>query len=165
MGIPILGIDGMQIRKIKNFIYKCTVCGEFIFNTSKKFCDYCGYPDLMKIGYNIYSNGDIKINDKKPLIRKRGKRFDLPKPKTGKKGVIYILAEDQIPKRNKYYNSNNEINIDKILENYENFKELPKPENDLLNSGINKSSKEYRWGFPKQNPNKAKKYYNKKKHK
>ena len=118
----------------------------------------CGYPELMKIGYNIYSDGNIRINDKKPEIRKRGKQFDLPKPKLGKKGVIYILAEDQIPKK-KY---EQEFNIDKILENYSEFKELSKPENDLLNSKSN-SSKQYIWGYPKQNPNKAKKYHNKRK--
>lgn len=158
MGIPVIGLDGFQIKKIKNYIYKCIVCENFIFDTSKKFCDMCGYPELMKIGYNIYSDGNIRINDKKPEIRKRGKQFDLPKPKLGKKGVIYILAEDQIPKK-KY---DQEVNIDKILENYSEFKELSKPENDLLNSKSN-SSKQYIWGYPKQNPNKAKKYHNKRK--
>ena len=157
MGIPVIGFDGFQIKKIKNYIFKCTVCENFIFDTSKKFCDMCGYPDLMKIGYNIYSDGNIRINDKKPQIRKRGNQFDLPKPKLGKKGIVYILAEDQIPKKK----NNNEINIDKILDNYSEFKEMSKPQNDLLNSKSN-SSKQYVWGYPKQNPNKAKKYHNKK---
>ncbi len=157
MGIPVIGFDGLQIKKIKNYIFKCTICENFIFDTSKKFCDLCGYPDLMKIGYNIYSDGNIRINDKKPQIRKRGNQFDLPKPKIGKKGIVYILAEDQIPKKK----INNDINIDKILDNYSEFKEMSKPQYDLLNSKTN-SSKQYVWGYPKQNPNKAKKYYNKK---
>ena len=50
----------------------------------------------MKIG--IYSDDNIKINDKKPQIRRRGIQSDLPK-KIRKKGVVYILAEDQIPKK------------------------------------------------------------------
>ena len=39
------------------------------------------------------------------------------------------------------------------------MKEIPK----LDTTERYKSSKEYVWGYPKQNPNKAKKYYHKKK--
>lgn len=156
MGIPVKGVDGLQIKKIKNYILKCTTCNEFIFDTSKKFCGYCGYPYLMKIGYSVYSNGDVKINDKKPQIRKRGNQFDLPKPSTKKNATVYILAEDQIPKQ---YGKEKNINVDKILEYYDNMKEMPK----LEQTEKNKSSKQYVWGYPKQNPNKAKKHFHKKK--
>ena len=156
MGIPILGVDGLRIRNIKNYILKCTVCYKFIFEIDKKFCPYCGYPYLMKIGYNIYANGEIKINDRKPEPRKRGQIFDLPAPTTKKNGTVYILTEDQIPKKG--FNKK-DVDINKILENYESFKELPKHDNNLQ---IN-SSKQYKWGFPKKNPNIPKKHYNKKK--
>ena len=154
MGIPILGVDGLRIRNIKNYILKCTVCYKFIFEIDKKFCPYCGYPYLMKIGYNIFANGEIRINDRKPEPRKRGQIFDLPQPSTKKNGTVYILTEDQIPKKG--FNKR-DIDINKILENYENFKELPKPDSGIK---IN-SSKQYKWGFPKRNPNIPKKYYNK----
>ena len=156
MGIPILGVDGLRIRNIKNYILKCTVCYKFIFEIDKKFCPYCGYPYLMKIGYNIFANGEIKINDRKPEPRKRGQIFDLPAPSTKKNGTVYILTEDQIPKKG--FNKR-DVDINKILENYESFKELPKHDSNIQ---IN-SSKQYKWGFPKKNPNIAKKYYNKKK--
>ena len=154
MGIPILGIDGLRITNIRNYILKCTVCYKFIFEIDKKFCPYCGYPYLMKIGYNIFANGEIRINDRKPEPRKRGQIFDLPAPTTKKNGTVYILTEDQIPKKG--FNKR-DIDIDKILENYESFKELPKHDNEIQ---IN-SSKQYKWGFPKKNPNIPKKYYNK----
>ena len=158
MGIPILGVDGLRIRNIKNYILKCTVCYKFIFEIDKKFCPYCGYPYLMKIGYNIFSNGEIRINDRKPEPRKRGQIFDLPAPTTKKNGTVYILTEDQIPKKG--FNKRN-VDIDKILENYESFKELPKHDSTIQ---IN-SSKQYKWGFPKMNPNMPKKHYNKRKKK
>jgi len=158
MGIPILGVDGLRIRNIKNYILKCTVCYKFIFEIDKKFCPYCGYPYLMKIGYNIFANGEIRINDRKPEPRKRGQIFDLPAPTTKKNGTVYILTEDQIPKKG--FNKRN-VDIDKILENYESFKELPKHDSTIQ---IN-SSKQYKWGFPKMNPNMPKKYYNKRKKK
>ena len=139
MGIPILGVDGLRIRNIKNYILKCTVCYKFIFEIDKKFCPYCGYPYLMKIGYNIYANGEMKINDRKPEPRKRGQIFDLPAPTTKKNGTVYILTEDQIPKKG--FNKK-DVDINKILENYESFKELPKHDNNLQ---IN-SSKQYKWG-------------------
>ena len=154
MGIPIIGVDGLRIKNIKNYILKCTVCYKFIFDIDRLFCDFCGYPYLMKIGYVIFANGEIRINDKAPEPRKRGQIFDLPAPSTKKKGTVYILSEDQIPKKG--FNKR-DINIDKILENYENFKELPKHTNEIK---IN-SSKEYKWGFPKRNPNIPKKHYNK----
>ena len=31
MGIPIIGVDGLRIKNIKNYILKCTVCNRFIF--------------------------------------------------------------------------------------------------------------------------------------
>ena len=158
MGIPILGVDGLRIRNIKNYILKCTVCYKFIFEIDKKFCPYCGYPYLMKIGYNIFANGKIRINDRKPEPRKRGQIFDLPAPTTKKNGTVYILTEDQIPKKG--FNKRN-VDIDKILENYESFKELPKHDSTIQ---IN-SSKQYKWGFPKMNPNMPKKHYNKRKKK
>ena len=154
MGIPIIGVDGLRIRNIKNYILKCTVCSRFIFEIDSKFCHHCGYPYLMKIGYNIFANGEIRINDRKPEPRKRGQIFDLPQPSTKKNGTVYILTEDQIPKKG--FNKR-DIDINKILENYENFKELPKPDSGIK---IN-SSKQYKWGFPKRNPNIPKKYYNK----
>ena len=154
MGIPIIGVDGLRIRNIKNYILKCTVCSRFIFEIDSKFCHHCGYPYLMKIGYNIFANGEIRINDRKPEPRKRGQIFDLPAPTTKKNGTVYILTEDQIPKKG--FNKR-DIDINKILENYENFKELPKPDQGIK---IN-SSKQYKWGFPKKNPNIPKKYYNK----
>jgi RNA-binding protein NOB1 len=158
MGIPILGVDGLRIRNIKNYILKCTVCYKFIFEIDKKFCPYCGYPYLMKIGYNIFANGEIRINDRKPEPKKRGQIFDLPAPTTKKNGTVYILTEDQIPKKG--FNKRN-VDIDKILENYESFKELPKHDSTIQ---IN-SSKQYKWGFPKMNPNMPKKHYNKRKKK
>ena len=156
MSIPIIGVDGRRIKNIKNYILKCTVCTKFIFDIDRLFCDHCGYPYLMKIGYIIYANGEIRINDKEPEPRKRGQIFDLPAPTTKKNGTVYILSEDQLPKKG--FNKQ-DINIDKILENYENFKELPMHDNKIK---IN-STKQYKWGFPKQNPNIPKKHYNKRK--
>jgi RNA-binding protein NOB1 len=72
MGIPVQGIDGMKIRKIKNYILKCYSCNYFIFDTSKLFCQDCGYNTLMKIACSINSEGVLKIYDKDAQARSRG---------------------------------------------------------------------------------------------
>jgi RNA-binding protein NOB1 len=72
MGIPVQGIDGMKIRKIKNYILKCYSCNFFIFDTSKLFCVDCGYNTLMKIACSINSEGVLKIYDKNAEARSRG---------------------------------------------------------------------------------------------
>lgn len=66
------------------------------------------------------------------------------------------MAEDQIPKKMNELNLDKDL--DKILDDYENYK-------DLLNKKEFKNcntSKNVVWGFPKKNPNVPKKYYSKK---
>lgn len=66
------------------------------------------------------------------------------------------MAEDQIPKKRNELNL--EKDLDKILDDYDNYKDfLNKTEFKKCNT-----SKNYVWGFPKKNPNVAKKYYSKK---
>ncbi len=81
----------------------------------------------------------------------------MPKPSLSKKAVVYILSEDQI-KNNKKNEYSIEKNLDKILDNYETFKDL----NDRSSSKQYNTSKNFVWGYPKQNPNAPKKYYSKK---
>jgi len=94
---------------------------------------------------------------KKPETRIRGTQFDLPKPSLSKKGTVFILSEDQIPK--KRIDKSVLENLDKILDNYDCCKDI----NALKeNNTQQNSSKNFVWGYPKKNPNAAKKYYSKK---
>ena len=77
MGLPLLGIDGRIIRRIKNYIFKCYSCSKFVFDTSRMFCDDCGYNTLMKIGYSIDYEGKVKVFDKEAEARLRGKQVIL----------------------------------------------------------------------------------------
>ncbi len=156
LGIPVTSIDGMRIRKIKNYILKCITCETLNWDTTKVFCEHCGYNTMMKIGYSVDADGNVTVYDKKADVRLRGTKYDLPKPSLSKKGVIYILSEDQIMKKKKDFNL--ESNLDKILDNYDNFKEL----NDRNTQKNYNTSKNFVWGYPKQNPNASKKYYSKK---
>jgi len=157
MGIPVMSLDGLKIKHIRNYILKCYTCNTFIFDTSKLFCNECGYNTLMKIGYSLDSSGKITIYDKKADPRNRGTQYDLPKPSTDKKASIYILAEDQLPKKRNCVDLDKEL--DKILDDYDAYKDLSK---NVIGSTGQNSSKRHIWGYPKNNPNIAKKYYSKK---
>ena len=159
MCLNILSVNGLSIKSIKNYLLKCYSCNFFNFDTEVLFCQECGYNTLMKIGYRVNYKGEGIIYDKEAEKRMRGVQFDLPKPTIGKKATIYILAEDQLPNYNKKKNDNIEENIEKILENYSQYKDLLKHKKE---SNDGHSSKNLVWGYPKQNPNVPKKYYGKK---
>jgi hypothetical protein len=82
----------------------------------------------------------------------------LPKPSLSKKGVVYILSEDQMPTPKKRTTMNLERDLDKILDNYDLHKEL----NDKIHKKTYNTSKNLVWGYPKKNPNVPNKYYSKK---
>jgi RNA-binding protein NOB1 len=77
IGIPVQSIDGMRIRKIKNYLLKCYACETFNWDTTKLFCEHCGYSTLMKIGYSVNSEGKVTVNDKKADARLRGTQVNL----------------------------------------------------------------------------------------
>ncbi len=77
MGLPVLGIDGKIIRRIKNYIFKCYSCNKFVFDTERLFCDNCGYNTLMKIGYSIDFKGIVRVFDKEAESRLRGKQVKI----------------------------------------------------------------------------------------
>jgi RNA-binding protein NOB1 len=72
MGIPVISIDGLIIKKIKNYILKCISCETLNWDTTKVFCEHCGYNTLMKIGYSVDAEGNVTIYDKKADVRNRG---------------------------------------------------------------------------------------------
>ena len=72
MGIVINSIDGIRIQRIKNYILKCYSCNTFNFDTSRLFCEFCGYTTLMKIGYHVSADGNVIIKDKDADARLRG---------------------------------------------------------------------------------------------
>lgn len=159
MGINVISVNGMMVRGLKNFLFKCYTCNQFNFDTTILFCQNCGYNTLMKIGYKINDKGEGIIFDKDADRRVRGTQFDIPKPTIGKRATVYILSEDQMPV-NKKKNIDVEKDLEKILENYDQYKNLLNLKKDGKVDG--QSTKNYVWGYPKKNPNQPAKYYGKK---
>lgn len=157
MGLGVLSVNGLQIKAVKYFLFKCYSCNTFDFDTTIQFCKNCGYTTLMKIGYKVNEKGEVLVFDKEADLRKRGTQYDLPKPTLSKKDTIYILCEDQIPSLKK---EKEDLNIDNILEKFTQYKSLQNNNKKHDFEGV--SSKKLVWGYPKSNPNIPKKYYGKK---
>lgn len=156
IGLNILSVDGLKIKQVKNYLLKCYSCEKFNFDTSIQFCQECGYPTLMRIGYLVNDKGEGIIFNKQAEPRNRGTQYNLPKPSIGKKATVIVLAEDQLKKGKKI---DLEKNIERILDDYDQYKDIY---TDVKVKPTANSSKNYEWGYPKKNPNVPKKYYSKK---
>lgn len=96
MGLKVVSVDGMQIRKMKTFILRCHACFKITSDMNKKFCPNCGNQTLKRVSVTINEDGtkSVNINFRKP-INIRGTRHSLPLPKGGKHADNPILFEDQ----------------------------------------------------------------------
>ncbi|ELP88878.1 RNA-binding protein nob1, putative [Entamoeba invadens IP1] len=105
MGIHVMGVEGKVITKIMNWMLKCLICHEEIFDLSKKFCPKCGYHDLRRISYYVLSDGKIKENfNVNKTLCQRGRVYQIKKltpkrNKTDKTSKKIILTEDVYNKR------------------------------------------------------------------
>ncbi|XP_060069400.1 RNA-binding protein NOB1-like [Ylistrum balloti] len=95
MGLNVISVDGMLIRKAKSYVLRCFACLRITSNILKEFCPSCGNNTLQKVSMTVEEDGTIRyfLSRRKP-ISTRGTKFSLPLPKGGKHAVNPILAED-----------------------------------------------------------------------
>ncbi|XP_072013382.1 RNA-binding protein NOB1-like [Amphiura filiformis] len=97
MGIPVLSVDGLRIRRAKSFVLRCYGCFKTTSNTSKKFCPGCGNQSLTKVSVSVDENtGKQHLHfSKHKVISTRGMKYPLPAPKGGKHADNPLLVADQ----------------------------------------------------------------------
>lgn len=110
MGLVLLSVDGMQIRRLKSWVLRCGAC--FKIHTDlmdpktglrRMFCSHCGSGDMMqRVSASVDGKtGRLKLYFSKKKQNKhtsaRGSKFSLPKPGTGNRfqGDL-LLREDQL---------------------------------------------------------------------
>ncbi|KRX02050.1 hypothetical protein PPERSA_07695 [Pseudocohnilembus persalinus] len=81
IGIPLLSIDNMVIRRAKRFILECFACKEQCLDSTKKFCPACKNDTLLKVSCSINADGTI---------------YSIPKFKPGRRQNNLILREDEL---------------------------------------------------------------------
>jgi RNA-binding protein NOB1 len=94
MGLRVVSVDGMLVRRVKTFAFKCGSCHRITHETERQFCRGCGQPNLFKITVKTNEKGHIKYN--MPRVKKnttRGSVYSLPTMKMGRCDNI-VLTED-----------------------------------------------------------------------
>jgi RNA-binding protein NOB1 len=109
MGLILLSVDGMQIRRLKSWVLRCGAC--FKIHTDpfdpttgmrRMFCAHCGSDRVQRVSASVDGKtGRLKLYFSKRKRNKymstRGTKFSLPKPGTGNRfqGDL-LLREDQL---------------------------------------------------------------------
>jgi RNA-binding protein NOB1 len=86
MGLPLLSVDGMKIRRLKSWVHRCGACfrvhTDAEFNGMKRlFCSHCGSDMMQRIAASVDGKtGRLKLHLKKNYKQNlRGTKFSLPK--------------------------------------------------------------------------------------
>lgn len=90
MGMVLLSIDGMAVRKVKHWVTRCATCFTVYGGNDSKtnklggrlFCDKCGGSHLERVSASVDSKtGRYRLYlSKRRKPTKRGTKFSLPKP-------------------------------------------------------------------------------------
>ncbi|XP_069114071.1 RNA-binding protein NOB1-like isoform X1 [Argopecten irradians] len=164
MGLNVISVDGMLIKKAKSYVLRCFACLRITSNVLKEFCPSCGNNTLQKVSMTVEEDGTIHyfLSRRKP-VSTRGTKYSLPLPKGGKHAVNPILAEDTpVPQQRATRKSKQKLdalNPDFIVGG------SPFSVNDITSRasqlGIRHGRSSH--GFNKRNPNEVRKNYGKRK--
>eukprot|EP00736_Rhodelphis_marinus_P003055 Rmarinus@m.6797 len=93
MGLKVLGVDGLRIKKVRRFVMRCHACLA-INEPGKVFCEKCGNDALVRVSYVIDSGGNTRLFPLRKPINTRGTKYSIPKPTGGRVNNDLILTED-----------------------------------------------------------------------
>jgi len=99
IGLPLLSVDGMVVRRVKQWVLRCQGCFKITQDMEKLFCPVCGGNTLQKVSVSIdsktgYTRLHLRKNRKNNL---RGSKFNLPAPgKADRFQGELLLREDQL---------------------------------------------------------------------
>jgi len=101
MGLKLLSVDGMVIKRIRQYVLKCHACFKVCKNLEKKFCPSCGNTTLLRFSVTTDDLGNLQYTQAQRLTN-RGSIFPIPMPKGGKHNKDLILVEDQYMQKTQY---------------------------------------------------------------
>ncbi|XP_061163583.1 RNA-binding protein NOB1-like [Saccostrea echinata] len=96
MGLNVISVDGLLIKRAKSFVLRCFACMKITKDMMKEFCPYCGNRTLQKVSMTVEEDGSIRyfLSRRKPISTK-GMKHQIPLPRGGKHSNNPILTEDQ----------------------------------------------------------------------
>nr|CCA19989.1 RNAbinding protein NOB1 putative [Albugo laibachii Nc14]CCA23297.1 RNAbinding protein NOB1 putative [Albugo laibachii Nc14] len=96
MGLKLISTDGMLIRRVKQWIFRCFACFATTFEMERLFCPKCGNNTLERVAFSVDKNGEIKYYLRSNrAVSLMGTKYSLPNPKGGRQGDL-LLREDQL---------------------------------------------------------------------
>jgi RNA-binding protein NOB1 len=108
MNLELLSVDGMKVRKLKNWVTRCGACYRVYTNSEyniggfgckRLFCEHCGSDMMQRIAASVDGKtGRLRLHlSNKHKVNLRGTKFSLPKPGSGNRfqGDL-LLREDQL---------------------------------------------------------------------
>ncbi|KAL5021881.1 hypothetical protein ScPMuIL_001036 [Solemya velum] len=163
MGLNVISIDGMLIKKAKSYILRCFACMKITTDVTKVFCPHCGNKTLQRVSMTVNEDGSIVyfLSRRKPISTK-GMKYSMPLPKGGKHANNPIITEDQ-PCPQQRLSRKARQKIDALDPDYVTGIS-PFSMNDInsraANLGVHCNTRD-RWN--KRNPNEVKKYHGRRK--
>ncbi|NXM39816.1 NOB1 protein, partial [Gymnorhina tibicen] len=97
MGLHVLAVNGMLIRRAQSYILRCHGCFRTTSDMTKVFCPHCGNKTLKKVAVSVSDDGSLHMHfSRNPkVLNPRGLRYPLPAPQGGKHANNPHLVEDQ----------------------------------------------------------------------
>jgi RNA-binding protein NOB1 len=106
MNLELLSVDGMKVRKLKNWVTRCGACYTVYTSSDhtgplgkRLFCEKCGSDLMQRIAASVDGKtGRLRLHLSKNYQHNlRGTKFSLPKPGSGNRfhGDL-LLREDQL---------------------------------------------------------------------
>lgn len=99
MGLNVVSVDGMLVRKVKQYVLKCEACFKTSTQMEALFCPTCGNNTLFKVSVNVSADGVSHYEMHRKRYNLRGTKFSIPMPKGGRNSTDLVLREDQLPKQ------------------------------------------------------------------
>lgn len=100
VGLPLLSLDGMAVRRVKQWILRCAACFKTCTEMGRLFCPVCGNASLDRVSCSVNAKtGATYVHLRKNhKVNLRGSKFSIPAPNPSKgrfEGDL-LLREDQL---------------------------------------------------------------------
>lgn len=93
MGLKLLSVEGMVIKKIRQFVFKCHSCFKICKDMTRKFCPSCGNTTLLRFSASTDDQGNL-VYTQAQRLHNRGTIFSIPLPRGGRNSKDLVLTED-----------------------------------------------------------------------
>eukprot|EP00388_Colpodella_angusta_P006432 GDKJ01019020.1.p1 GENE.GDKJ01019020.1~~GDKJ01019020.1.p1 ORF type:complete len:483 (+),score=138.78 GDKJ01019020.1:15-1463(+) len=105
MGLTVTSIYGMKIRTVKLWAQICDACKEMERDTTKLFCQSCGYAKFRRVPIIVdQKTGAVRVHDNpNRIINLRGINYSIPKYVGGRRDDEVIFCQSQLHFNNRQY--------------------------------------------------------------